>query len=139
MTAPTERKNWGTFRRHTSFSYQEDLMFCSNCGRKLEDHARFCSECGSPKPASQPPVDRECERRPLSRIREGKIAGVCGGVARYFDMDVTLVRILWILAAIFPPVPGIVAYLVCWVAMPIDPPPAPASRTDTTAVVSQHP
>ena len=36
-----------------------------------------------------------------------------------FDLDVTLVRVLWILLTIFPPLlPGIVAYLVCCFAMP---------------------
>jgi phage shock protein C len=99
-------------------------MYCSNCGRKLEDQARFCSDCGTPRATVQSPIDRSYERPPLNRIRNGKIAGVCGGVARYFDIDVTLVRIVWLLAAIFPPVPGIVAYIVCWFAMPEDPPPA---------------
>ena len=110
-------------------------MYCSNCGRKLEDQARFCSDCGTPSPAVTPPTGRIYERPPLSRIRNGKIAGVCGGVARYFDMDVTLVRIVWLLAAIFPPVPGIVAYIVCWVVMPEDPPPA-AESSKTASVTA---
>jgi phage shock protein C len=111
-------------------------MYCSNCGRQLEDHARFCSECGAPRPGSQPPTGQMYEPRPLSRIRDGKIAGVCGGVARYFDLDVTLVRVLWLFAAIFPPIPGIIAYLVCWAVMPKDPLPLPT--TTVTAPVSQH-
>ena len=49
------------------------------------------------------------------------IAGVAGGVARYLELDVTLVRILWILIAIFPCIPGIVGYIVCWILMPLDP------------------
>lgn len=116
-------------------------MYCSNCGRKLEDQARFCSDCGTPRPAVHPPAGATCERRPLSRIRDGKVAGVCGGVARYFDVDVTLIRILWILAAIFPPLPGIVAYIVCWIAMPTDPLPAPAptNTAPMTDAVSHHP
>jgi phage shock protein C len=102
-------------------------MYCSNCGRKLEDPARFCSDCGTPRATVAPPTYRTYERAPLSRIRNGKVAGVCGGVARYFDIDVTLVRIVWLLAALFPPLPGIVAYIVCWIAMPEDPPPATES------------
>jgi phage shock protein C len=80
------------------------------------------------------------EERQLSRVRDGKVAGVCGGVARYLQMDVTLVRIVWLLAAIFPPVPGIIAYIVCWAIMPMDPPPAPAPANSSTAsALPQHP
>jgi phage shock protein PspC (stress-responsive transcriptional regulator) len=84
----------------------------------MEDEARFCSACGTARGFIGPSgSDREVKK--LIRPREGrKIAGVCAGVADYFDMDVTLVRILWILVAIFPPLPGIVAYIVCWIAMP---------------------
>jgi phage shock protein PspC (stress-responsive transcriptional regulator) len=55
-------------------------------------------------------------------------------------MDVRLVRIIWILAAIFPPVPGIVAYIVCWVVMPADPLAAleSSNTTNVAAAVSQH-
>ena len=114
-------------------------MYCFNCGRQLEDQARFCSECGAPRHAPQGPASRIDEPRPLSRVRDGKIAGVCGGVARHLDMDVTLVRILWLLAAIFPPVPGIIAYIVCWAVMPMDPPPAAAHSNSVTPAVPQHP
>jgi phage shock protein C len=115
-------------------------MYCCNCGRKLEDQARFCSECGTPRPNVPPPPSQPYERHPLSRTRDGKIAGVCGGVARYFDIDVSLVRIVWLLAAFFPPAPGLVAYFVCWIVMPEDPPPAPAppNSTSVPSPVSQH-
>jgi phage shock protein C len=46
-----------------------------------------------------------------------KIGGVCAGFARYFDMDVSIMRILWLVLAIFTGV-GFIAYLVAWVAMP---------------------
>ena len=98
-------------------------MYCCNCGRKMEDEARYCSACGTARPSERPPGETTRPRPPLSRVREGKkIAGVCAGVARYLDMDVTLVRVLWILVTIFPPIPGLIAYLVCWIAMPEDPP-----------------
>jgi phage shock protein C len=96
-------------------------MFCCNCGRELEQEARFCSVCGTARTPVRPPTGDD--RQPLSRIREGrKIAGVCGGVSRYFGLDLTLIRVLWILLTIFFAVlPGIVAYVVCWIAMPQDP------------------
>lgn len=45
------------------------------------------------------------------------IAGVCGGVAEYFEIDPTIVRIVWLLLA-FPGGVGFLAYLVCWLVMP---------------------
>jgi phage shock protein C len=93
-------------------------MYCSRCGRQMEDEALYCSACGTARGAA-PPTNSHFEVKKLTRPREGRrIAGVCAGVANYFDMDVTLVRILWILVTILPPVPGIVAYIVCWIAMP---------------------
>jgi phage shock protein PspC (stress-responsive transcriptional regulator) len=58
---------------------------------------------------------------------EKKIAGVCAGVAAYIGADVTLVRVLWLLVAIFTVIPGFVAYLVAWIAMPKEYGPAQAT------------
>jgi len=44
------------------------------------------------------------------------IAGVCGGVAEYFVIDPVLVRILFVLTAIFGA--GFIVYLVLWIMMP---------------------
>ena len=115
----------GTFSQPISFSIPgRATMYCCNCGRQLEEEARFCSVCGTARPPVRPPTGDPYERRPLTRVRDGKIAGVCGGVARYFGLDVTLIRILWIILTIFPPLlPGVIGYIVCWIAMPQDPPP----------------
>ena len=113
-------------------------MYCYNCGRELEDEARFCSVCGAARRPFSPPRDDAYGRNPLTRIRSGrKIAGVCGGVARYFDMDVTLIRIVWLMAAVFPPLPGFIAYIVCWIAMPEDP--LPDSSVSATRDTPSHP
>jgi phage shock protein C len=102
-------------------------MFCSNCGRQLEEEARYCSACGTARGMVGSSGESFRVKR-LTRARDGKrIAGVCAGVARYLELDVTLVRILWILVTIFPPIPGIVAYIVCWIAMPEDPKPVSSS------------
>ena len=111
-------------------------MYCSTCGRQLEDEARFCSACGTPRGKVRPPADESSGEKKLGRPREGKmIAGVCAGVARYLEIDVTLVRIVWILVTIFPPIPGLIAYIVCWIVMPQDPEPdCPSSSTITPVV-----
>ena len=117
-------------------------MYCTNCGKELEDAANYCSVCGTARSGGTFSGGESRGRRNFRRIREGKkIAGVCGGVARYFDVDVTLVRILWIVLTICPPLPGLVAYLVCWIAMPQDPLPAPSTSnrsTVTTQPANEH-
>lgn len=49
-----------------------------------------------------------------------KIAGVCGGIGSYLNIDATLVRILWIIATIISFGTGILAYLICWLVIPKD-------------------
>jgi phage shock protein PspC (stress-responsive transcriptional regulator) len=50
----------------------------------------------------------------------GRIAGVCAGLADYFDTDVTLVRLMWVVLSIFPGglVGGLIAYIAAWAIMP---------------------
>ena len=47
-------------------------------------------------------------------VREGKIAGVCAGVADYFGIELWLVRIFAIIALIFAPPPTFIAYCAAW-------------------------
>ena len=96
-------------------------MYCTRCGLQLVDQSKFCSQCGTP---TGPVVNRSAAPKypELSRsIANKKIAGVCAGFARYFDVDVVLVRILW-LVLIFWPIPiGLIAYVIAWIVMPRDP------------------
>ena len=48
------------------------------------------------------------------------IAGVCGGVAEYLNIDVTVVRVLWTVCSIFAAA-GIIAYIVCALVIPEKP------------------
>jgi phage shock protein C len=55
----------------------------------------------------------------LIRPRQGrKIAGVCLAVANYFNVDVTLIRLLWVFALLPGGIPGILPYLICWLVIP---------------------
>lgn len=55
----------------------------------------------------------------LTRSKNQQLAGVCGGLAEYFNMDVTLVRVIYALLTIFSAgFPGIVLYLILWLIMP---------------------
>jgi phage shock protein PspC (stress-responsive transcriptional regulator) len=55
--------------------------------------------------------------RRLTKSRDKKIFGVCGGVAEYFDLDPTVVRIIWLLAVLCAGT-GVLAYLIAALIMP---------------------
>ena len=56
----------------------------------------------------------------LVRSREKIIAGVCGGIARYFGWDPALVRVGYVLLSILSAAfPGILVYLILWLVMPV--------------------
>lgn len=61
----------------------------------------------------------------LQRSRaERMIAGVCGGVAEYFELDPTLVRLIWVAVSLMAGA-GILLYLIMWVVMPLEHPTVP--------------
>ena len=63
-------------------------MYCNHCGKVIQDDAAVCAYCGIRVGTSQ-------ARKKLMRPRVGrKIAGVCLGFSEYFDLDVTLVRVV---------------------------------------------
>jgi phage shock protein C len=69
-----------------------------------------------------PPPPRRLTRSRRRRL----IAGVCGGIAEYLDVDVTVVRILYILVSILSAAfPGILAYIILMFVMPRSDAPAP--------------
>ena len=109
-------------------------MYCTKCGVELKDADRFCSQCGSVTGRGvRVPVAGNTYNR-LSRPREDrKVAGVCAGMARYMGVDVTLVRVLMVVLAIWPPAVGLIVYIVCWIVMPNDPLllPAPVQQNGT--------
>ena len=49
-----------------------------------------------------------------------KLCGVCGGLAKYFGVDVSIVRLLTVLAAIFVG-GGLLAYIICALVIPEEP------------------
>lgn len=97
-------------------------MYCTGCGIQLQENARFCSHCGMSTgrdPGAAPAAPHYSR---LSRPRDDqKVAGVCAGFARFVGIDVTLVRIIWLALAIWPPGVGLILYIICWIVMPRDP------------------
>jgi len=109
-------------------------MFCPQCGKEYAQQVNFCCQCGV---AMHAPTRR---RKQLMRSRtDEKIAGVCGGFAEYFDMDSTLMRLLW-LALVLVGGWGLLAYIIAWIVMPEEPvaAAAPAATPATAPQATPH-
>ena len=61
-------------------------------------------------------MDKKLKRSSSDRV----IAGVCGGVGEYFNIDPVVVRIVWVLLSFMPGGPGFLAYLICALIIPED-------------------
>jgi phage shock protein C len=89
-------------------------MYCNYCGKLIQNDAAVCAYCGVRVGAS-------LARTKLVRPRLGrKVAGVCLGFAEYFDIDVTVVRLVWLVTAIMTGV-GFIPYFIAWIVMPEEP------------------
>jgi phage shock protein C len=64
-----------------------------------------------------PAADTRVLRRSTT---DTQIAGVCGGLAEYFGVDSTLVRVVWVVVSIFcgAVIGGVIAYLLAWLIIP---------------------
>ncbi len=55
----------------------------------------------------------------LKRSKSNKvIAGVCGGLAKRFDMDPTLMRIIYVVASVMTATVGALLYVILWLIIP---------------------
>lgn len=104
-------------------------MFCTKCGVELHAEDCFCSRCGCRTGVGRPPTST---RPLLLDKRNKKIAGVCAGFARYMEVDVNLIRTVWLAIALCTGV-GFLAYLAAWMIVPSD------HGADPSAAVIPHP
>jgi phage shock protein C len=92
-------------------------MYCNYCGKQIQDDANVCAYCGRRIGLV---AGRQKLMRPPKNSPDRKIAGVCAGFAQYFDLDVTIVRVVWLIVALFGG-GGALAYIIAWIAMPEEP------------------
>jgi|SRR5690242_4799694 phage shock protein C len=108
-------------------------MVCVNCQKQIADGSNFCYNCGAKQPtASGASADPGVRKRLVRSSTDKKVAGVCAGLADYFDLDVTIIRIVWILAVLFAGT-GVLVYLILWIALPLAPTPAVTSSATVTS------
>jgi len=112
-------------------------MLCPKCQKEIADGSNFCYNCGaqlgSGAPASTPPPTAAPPKRLMRSSTDKKIGGVCAGLADYFDLDPTIVRIVWLLAIFFGGT-GLLVYLILWIALPLAPLPMVAVPATTARV-----
>jgi phage shock protein C len=115
-------------------------MTCGNCQRDLADYSNFCYFCGARQHAA-PDGPPRASKRLMRSVTDCKIAGVCGGIAEYLELDSTLVRLIWILLVLMPVpvVPAFIGYFVAWLIMPKAPYPMPAAPSQSSAPRSAQP
>lgn len=52
-------------------------------------------------------------------MADKKLCGVCGGIAEYFDLDPTIIRLVWVVMTLFSAAfPGVLAYIICAIIVP---------------------
>ena len=91
-------------------------MTCHRCSKEIDADSVFCRHCGAAVHETGQP--RRLTRRPS----EGKLGGVCAGIARYLDTDSTIVRLAWVILSVVPGfvIGGVIAYAAAWALLPVD-------------------
>lgn len=104
-------------------------MFCNHCGGEIADSSSFCSSCGARQ------RQRTSHKQLTLSATDKKIAGVCGGLAEYLDVDPTIVRLVWVALSVVPGgfVGGALAYFLAWIIIPKAPALSSAAAGAATA------
>jgi phage shock protein C len=89
-------------------------MHCTGCGNQINESVNYCASCGT----QQRP--RTSHKQLTLSATNKKLAGVCGGLAEYLDVDATVVRLIWVALSVVPGglVGGALAYLLAWIIIP---------------------
>ena len=110
-------------------------MVCNSCQRNIADGSRFCYNCGAKQVVTDAPNVAAVTGGPRKLMRSStdkKLSGVCAGVANYLDLDVTLVRVLWVVIGLCSAGVALLVYLVLWIALPVEPLYVPVAQTPVT-------
>jgi phage shock protein C len=109
-------------------------MTCPSCQKEIVAGSKFCYNCGAKQAEGGAPgmAPAACRKNLMRSSTDKKIGGVCAGVADYFDLDPTIVRVVWLLLVLCAGT-GLVFYILLWIVLPLAPAGvAHASGTVTT-------
>lgn len=109
-------------------------MTCTNCQKEIAAGSKFCYNCGAKQPETPAPGLSPAtggKKKLMRSSTDKKIAGVCAGLADYFDLDPTIIRIAWVLAFLCAGTGGL-AYIILWIVLPV----APAGVIPTSAATA---
>ena len=95
-------------------------MYCTSCGIQIQETANYCSECGRQTARKGAASAQDAPRRLYRLAYDRKWAGVCSGLAKYLDVDVTLVRIAVVAGFFFSGGLVFLAYIAAIFIMPVD-------------------
>lgn len=113
-------------------------MNCAKCQRDITEYSNYCYYCGARQQTPQSVAPFVLQKRLTRSAIDSKIAGVCGGLAEYMDVDSTVVRLVWVLVTFFTGIVfGIIAYFVAWMVMPLAPVLVPVDLS-TSANAATH-
>ena len=89
-------------------------MYCTGCGIEMSGSSNFCPSCGAQQ------RQRISHKQLTLSATDKKLAGVCGGLAEYLDVDSTVVRLIWVALSVVPGgfVGGAIAYFLAWIIIP---------------------
>lgn len=63
--------------------------------------------------------------------RDRKIAGICGGLGEYLELDPTLIRLILVFLAFITGIfPAVLAYLISWIIIPLKPKESEGQKSD---------
>ncbi|MBN1328472.1 MAG: PspC domain-containing protein [Candidatus Heimdallarchaeota archaeon] len=113
-------------------------IYCSKCGAANEDFAEFCASCGEPTASARETKEKGetnfshqesthtstqlNQERKLYRSRKNKIlTGLSAGLAEHYNMDVDIIRVLWIIATFVSGGIVILIYFIMALIIPIEP------------------
>ncbi len=112
-------------------------MLCPKCSKEVAEGSKFCYNCGAQltgHAAASAASPAAPAKRLMRSTTDKKIAGVCAGLADYFDLDPTIVRVVWLLA-FFCAGTGFLIYVILWIALPLAP--AASAITSTPGAPAQ--